>query len=512
MERRLSVLLTTEGTYPYHKGGVSTWCHSLTCKLSEVDFTILALAMHPFLERLYELAPNVRQLITVPLWGTEDPAEYGWYNSAAEFLERRWQTTSEDVERSFVPVYERFLREVTSECPLMVALADAVDLLHEHFTRYDYQRTMTDRAVWDAFVQVATDAWAREDPPTGAPSLGELAEAWRLVYRLLTVLAAPIPRTDLTHAAAAAFCGLPCVIAKRRWGTPYLLTEHGVYLREQYLNLSRSIRSFFVRWFLLRMMSAVADLNYAFVDQLLPVCRYNTRWERWRGVEPSRIRVIYNGVDPVRFSPAVETSARCDRPLVVNVGLIFPLKGQLDLIEATALVRRAVPDLLVRLYGSPSDREYYARCQARLRELGLDGTAMFAGSTNEPWEVYRRADLVVVASISEAFPYSVIESMLCGAAIVATDVGGVREALGPAGVLVNAHDPAGLAKAVIGLLKSPSARRDLGDAARARALRYFTEDSFVEQYRVSYQRLVDPTHASRAGRPEPTAVTDGRTF
>jgi glycosyltransferase involved in cell wall biosynthesis len=507
LARRLSVLLTTEGTYPYHKGGVSTWCHSLTKRLSDVDFTILALVMHPFLERRYELAPNVRQLITVPLWGTEDPAEYGWHDSMSEFLGRRWQTTSEHVERSFVPVYERFLREAASGCPRSVVLADAVNSLHEHFERYDYHRTMTDRAVWEAFVRVATVAWSREDPPTGAPSLGELAEAWRLVYRLLTVLAAPIPRTDLTHAAAAAFCGLPCVIAKLRRGTPYLLTEHGVYLREQYLNLSRSIRSFFVRWFLLRMMSAVADLNYAFADQLLPVCRYNTRWERWRGVERGRIRVIYNGVDPVRFSPAAEASARRDRPLVVNVGLIYPLKGQLDLIEATALVRRTVPNVQVRLYGSPSDRDYYARCQARVRELGLDGAVTFEGSTNEPWEVYRRADVVVVASISEAFPYSVVESMLCGAAIVATDVGGVSEALGSAGVLVNAHDPAGLASAIGRLLESPRARRSLGEAARARALRHFTEDEFVEQYRVSYQRLVDPTQASQAGHPQSGNLT-----
>lgn len=248
-----------------------------------------------------------------------------------------------------------------------------------------------------------------------------------------------------------------------RWGTPYLLTEHGVYVREQYLNVSRSIRSTFVRWFLLRVISSIADLNYAFADQVSPVCRYNTRWERWRGVQHGRIRVIYNGVDPVRFSPGSEPRPPGTRPVVVNVGLIFPLKGQLDLIEAAALVRRDVPDVEVRLYGSPSDVEYDAQCRARVRELDLEGTVVFAGSTKEPWQVYRNADVVAVASISEAFPYSVIESMLTGAAIVATDVGGVREALGPSGVLVNPRDPAGLAKAIVELISSPATR---GNSAR----------------------------------------------
>src|SRR5439155_24240496 len=252
-------------------------------------------------------------------------------------------------------------------------------------------------------------------------------------------------------------------VAKIRRGTPYLLTEHGAYLREQYLNLGRSIRSFFVRWFLLQVIGAVVDVNYAYADQLTPVCRYNTRWERWRGVEDERIQVIYNGVDPGRFSPADDKIARPERPLVVNLGLIFPLKGQLDLIEAAARVRQWIPNVEMRFYGSPSDPKYYAECQARVRQLELERTVVFAGSTKEPWEAYRRADVVAMASISEGFPYALIESMLSGAAIVATDVGGVREALGSAGRLVNPRDPFAMAKAITALLSSPADRQRLGE-------------------------------------------------
>jgi glycosyltransferase involved in cell wall biosynthesis len=497
--RRLSVLLSTEGTYPYHKGGVSTWCHVLTRKLSDMDFTILAVTMNPYAELQYALAPNVRRLITVPLWGTEDPAEYGWYDSAGAFLAGRWQTTSRIVASRFVPVYERFLREAMARQSDAAGVASTAVRLYQHFAAFDYHRTMTNRAVWEAFTRVAGEAWERDEPDQEPPALGELAEAWRLLYRLLTVLAAPIPRTDVTHAAAAAFCGLPCVVAKLQWGTPYLLTEHGVYLREQYLNLPRAIRSGFVRWFLLRVISAVVDLSYAFADQLSPVCQYNTRWEQWRRVEPGRIHVIYNGVDPDRFSADPDRSARQERPLVVNVGLIFPLKGQLDLIEAAGMVRCAVPDVEFRLYGSPSDRVYYAQCEARIRALGLGDTVRFACTTNEPWEAYRRASVVAMASISEAFPYSVIESMLCEAAVVATDVGGVREALGQTGVLVAPRDPMHLARAITRMLESPNERRRLGEAARLRALRYFTEDRFIDEYRTTYQQLAE---SSRQRMPE----------
>jgi glycosyltransferase involved in cell wall biosynthesis len=508
---RLSVLLTTEGTYPFHKGGVSTWCHALTSQLSEIDYTILAVAMHPYLEQSYELAPNVGELITVPLWGTEDPAEYGWHPSAADFLRTRWQTTSAVVARRFVPLYDRFLSETMAVRSQPPAVVETVVRMHEYFSEFDYYSSMTDAAIWETFVSRVTRAWAAADAEHPVPSLGELAEAWRLLMRLLTVLAAPIPTTDLTHSAAAAFCGLPCIVAKVRSGTPYILTEHGAYLREQYLNLGRSIRSAFVRWFLLRVISAVVDTNYAYADLLTPVCRFNTRWERWRGVEEERIHVIYNGVDPAKFSPADETTPRPERPLVVNLGLIFPLKGQLDLIEAAAQVRQSVPDVEFRFYGSPSDPKYYAECQARIKELQLERTVVFAGSTKEPWEVYRRADVVAMSSISEGFPYALIESMLSATAIVATDVGGVREALASTGMLVPPCDPPSMAKAITALLSSQAERRRLGELARARALQYFTEDKFVHQYRETYQRLAAITPPPRSTsrpvvRPFPVAV------
>lgn len=507
---RLSVLFTTEGTYPYHKGGVSTWCHALATQLTEVDFTLFAVSMHPYLDRVYDLPPNIVDVVTVPLWGTEDTAEYGHYRSAAEFLRARWSTTNKVVDAEFTPAYERMLRAGTSLPVDTGAFADALSQMYVYFTRFDYQQTMATESVWRTFVTVVSEAWLRDCAEQPAPALGEMADAWRLLTRLLTVLSKPIPRTDVTHSAAAAFCGLPCVVARRLWNTPYLLTEHGVYLREQYLNLSRSVPSYFVRWFLLRIASAVTDVNYANADQLSPVCQYNTRWERWRGAEPSRTHVIYNGVDPARFAPPETPFPPNPRPTVACIGLIFPLKGQLDLIEATAKVRKTVPDVEVRLYGSVSDQDYFEKCQAKVRELGLEEHVVFAGSTNKVWEVYQRADVVAMSSISEGFPYAVLEAMFSGAAVVATDVGGVSEALGSAGVLVTPRDADGMADALVALLQSAPERRRLGAEARARALQLFTEERFVREHRASYRRLARIDEPVPAAAELVTSITDYR--
>ena len=295
-------------------------------------------------------------------------------------------------------------------------------------------------------------------------------------------------------------------MSKLRWNTPYLLTEHGVYLREQYLNLGRSVRSRFVRWFLFRLMNTINDVNYAFADQISPVCRYNTRWEVWRHAEPERIRVIYNGVNPAKFYPAARTANA--RPTVANVGLIFPLKGQRDLIEAAALVRERVPNVEFRLYGSPSDDTYYRECRERVAALQLEQTVVFAGTTKEPWSVFQQADVVVNASVSEAFPYAVVEAMLTGAAVVATDVGGVREAIGETGLLVHPRDPIGMAEAIVTLLEAKDQREQLGREARERALRWFTEERFVQEYRASYAQLVNPVTVDADSLEDPLTVFD----
>ena len=496
---RACVLLTSEDAYPYQQRGVSRWCDVLTKELAEIDFVLLAVTTHPYLATQYRLSNNIREMITVPVGGTQDPAEYGDHESFVDYLRRCWSMAAEDVEKDYLPAYERLLQEVTSPSQPPRKLGLTLLQLHQHLRHYDYYRTQMHPAVWETFVAITVRAWRSVYALEPSPSIAELVEAWRLLHRLLLPLAIEVPKVDLTHSSAAAFCGLPCIMAKLRRQTPFLLTEHGVHLRDQYL--ASTSASPFVRWFFLRLVNTMVDVNYAFADQISPVCQYNMRWETWRGVEPGRLRLIYNGVDPDQFRPAARTDH--GRPTVVNLGGIGPLKGQLDLIEAAALVRRNMPDVQFRLCGSPADNTYFVHCQELVRALGLQDTVVFPGKVIDPASVLQQADVVALASLSEAFPYTIIEAMLTEAAIVATDVGGVSEALGDSGLLVHPRDPVAMAEAIDSLLRCPEDRRHLGQRARQRALFGFTTLRFADAYRWSYQHLMAPDGAV-PDRTEPT--------
>jgi glycosyltransferase involved in cell wall biosynthesis len=488
---RLSVLLTTEESYPYHQGDVGTWCHSLTKQLSEVDFTLLSVTRHPYLAPLYPLAPNVQDVIDVPWSGMEDPAEYGNHASLPDYLRRRWSMTGDDVEQDYLPHFERFLHEVAN--PTMPARGLGLTLLqmHLHLRYYDYACTQAYPAVWSTFVRVMQEEWRGAYPLEPSPTFAELAGAWRQVHRLLMPLSIDLPRYDVTHSAAAAFCGLPCIMARLRHHTPYLLTEHGVYLRERYLDLERETKSLFVRWFLSRLINAVVDVNYAFADQISPVCKYNTRWEQWRGVDSARIRIIYNGADPRQYRPAPRAADA--RPTVVSIGQIAPLKGQADLIEAAALVRRAVPNVEFRFYGAAGDEEYYRQCRDLAVALGLQDTVVFAGIAEDLPSALQQAHVVALSSVSDGLPSSVVEAMLSEAAVVATNVGGASEALGETGLLVPPRDPVAMAEAIATLLRAPDSCRRLGEHARKRATHWFSEERFAGAYRSSYNRLAAAT-------------------
>jgi polysaccharide biosynthesis protein PelF len=486
--KRPCVLLTTEGTYPFQRGGVSTWCHELTESLSNVEFKILAIIANPYLSRQYKCSSNVSQVISLPLWGTSDPAEFSWRLPFVRAINSKNSTTKEVIINCFLPAFREFLHGVVHDSQNTRRMGKLLVALHDYFLIYDYDQTMNSRVVWESFQEIVLQPWQDRCDPN-LVTIGELTEALRYIYRFLIPIHIPVPKVDLIHSSAASFCGLPGVIGKIKYGMPYLLTEHGIIVRENYLRLIQTINSLFVRLLLNKLVGAVVRLNYFFADMIAPVCAYNARWEKWWGVSPDKIKVIYNGADPEIFKPSPRLAP--SHPLVMNMGLIFPLKGQLELIKAAAIVRDKVPDVEFQLYGKPSDEQYYALCQQEVRNLRLEENVTFAGFTSEPWRAYSNSDVVAMSSISEGFPYAVVEAMMSGGTIVATDVGGVSEALGETGMLVPAKQPSAMAAGILHMLTLPIAERDnYGTQARQRALRLFTKSLFAQTHIDVYHQLI----------------------
>ena len=492
---RTTVLMTTEGTYPHAAGGVSTWCDSLIRNTPEIAYTLVPIMMSPHIELKYDPPPNARRIINVPLWGIEEPAEFLTDITFAELHVRKRGTSEATVERRFVPLFADLLDGINRAGADPAAFGRTLAGMEDYFREYDYNRTFKSRPVWSAFRDVMV-AWSRTvsgnrpipGPEHQLPSLFDLTESLRWLYRFVMIVNVRLPRTAVTHSTAAAFCGIPCITAKVRHGTPMILTEHGIYVREQNLFLSRFHRLFFAKQFLLNLITTVSRANYHHADVISPVCHYNTRWEVAQGVAREKIRVIYNGVDSDRFVPAAEEPSGQH---VVCTARIDPLKDIETFLRMAAIVIRSHPRARFTVFGSIADQEYYAQCLRLRRELALDGIVELGEEAPNVVAAYQRADVVVLTSISEAFPYSVLEAMSCGKAVVATDVGGVREALERNGALVPPRDPESAAAEVCRLLSDPELRRTLGARARAAIVEKFRVDHTIAEYLSLYTELAD---------------------
>jgi glycosyltransferase involved in cell wall biosynthesis len=144
----------------------------------------------------------------------------------------------------------------------------------------------------------------------------------------------------------------------------------------------------------------------------------------------------------------------------------------------------------------------------RARAQGVADAVHFLGGRTDPLPVLRGMDVFVQPSWAESFPYVILEAMSLGAAIVATDVGGVSEALvdGESALLVPSHNDRALAAAVIELVDDPGRRSELGAAALERA-RLFSRTDMIERLTEVYDEVAQPRSTSFTPRPGPSMIT-----
>jgi glycosyltransferase involved in cell wall biosynthesis len=486
------ILFETEGTYPFVGGGVSTWAHVLMRKLNgRVRFIIYTLTGGPNVESKFRLGKNVNGLIHLPLWGAEEPSVYYDQRSPFSFyLMKKYRTTFKVVETYFFPIMEDFLNHLLN--PFLPA-EEAAEILYgmwKYFRYFDFKQTITHPVLWERFKRRLSLYYEKQQKsalPGEKPVLFDTVFSLRWLYHFLMPLAAPLPMYDVTHATIAGFAAIPGIIAKYEYGIPMIVTDHGVFIRERLIAISGAHFPFYAKKFLIDLATMVTRAVYKTADRIYPVAQFNKKWEMKFEANEEKIEVIYNGIDPKRFKPLPKPPQTRYRPTVVAAARVYPLKDIATMIRTCNIVRRQIPNVHFIVYGSLyADPAYVHECQQLISSLNLNYNFTFGGFHSNPTMLYNEGDISILTSISEGFPYTVIESMACGRPVVATDVGGVREALEGCGIICKPRDSSALARGVIRLLKDPFLKFELGKKAREKVLLYFTEEVSVESYYHQY--------------------------
>jgi glycosyltransferase involved in cell wall biosynthesis len=206
--------------------------------------------------------------------------------------------------------------------------------------------------------------------------------------------------------------------------------------------------------------------------------------ERILGRAPPRGAIVRNGVDLERFG---NTSAPRENPEKLNImycGRLLALKGLNNLMEAFAIVHKSNPNTHLTLVGG-GDAVQWAET-AKLSGVP-EGAITFTGQRKyeEMPGIINNADIFVLPSISESMPLSLLESMACGRACVASRVGGIPEIItnGQDGFLVAPANSKELADCLTRLADDSRLRAEFGRRARERIVNHFSLKDMVRQTR-----------------------------
>lgn len=485
----MRIALVSEGTYPHSVNGVSVWCDQLMQGMPEHEWEMVAITADGTEAPRWAAPRNLRKVHQIPIWGPRPSGRGPTRRPAPEFRS------------AFAALLASMLQprdeSNSSSAGFLAALRD----LHAYAREGN---GLTGALRSDAALQLIVEAWReyRDADHAGVMTLADAVNALWLIEHLLRPLSASAPQADLVHSSMNGLSMLVAMTAKWRDGTPIVLTEHGVYLRERYLDQVSKTMPYAVRTLLLCFHRQLACAGYLIADALAPHARHNRRWQIAAGADSRRIWTVYNGVEPTEFPPIEEP----DEPTIVYMGRIDPVKDLHTLIRAFAIVRTEIPNARLRMFGdtSAANSAYRNSCTDLIAELEITGAATVEGRVARQVDAYEQGQVVALTSISEGFPYGVVEAMACGRPTVCTDVGGVAEAVGDAGLIVSARDHQAVATACVRLLRDGELRLRLGARARERVLENFTLAGSLEVYRTIYDAL------TRNHSPEPRGGTHRR--
>jgi glycosyltransferase involved in cell wall biosynthesis len=208
-----------------------------------------------------------------------------------------------------------------------------------------------------------------------------------------------------------------------------------------------------------------------------------------QGIPPAKLHVFYNGVDTSLYRPG--TDRRADlfnippmRPVILNIGRLFPEKGRDVMLQAAALLLPSDNPPLV-VFAGEGEGSQRAALEKLAHNLGLNGMVRFLGLRDDVPDLLRSADVVVMSSrdvpFGESCPNVVLEGMATGLPVVGTDVGGTRELIGDGetGYLIAPERPDLLAERLGRLLQDSTLRARMGAAGRQRIEAAFTLEKMV---------------------------------
>jgi len=272
------------------------------------------------------------------------------------------------------------------------------------------------------------------------------------------------------HSTAAGFVGRLAVRNK----IPTIFTAHGWAFTKG---------TPFLRKYLAILIERVAG---RFCSKIICVSDFDKNLAlKYKIVSKEKIITIHNGVESQYFEHFEHSNIQ-----IVFIGRLAQPKDPLLLLKSFNDLSFELKDKTqISIIGEGPKRE---ELEKFIRKNKLEGKIRLFGNVprEEVFEILKKSDIFVLISNWEGFPYTIIEALSCGLAIVASEVGGVKEAVDNCGILVKRGSKEEIKNALGKLLKNPSLVREMGQSAQEKAKKEFSLDKMLEETKKTYKSII----------------------
>lgn len=472
----MKICLILEGCYPYVRGGVSSWADDYIRTFSQHEFVLWTIGAQKEKKGkfLYELPPNVTEVREIFLDEAFDVRITNNFGSAFSPEES-----------------ENILKMMRNDRPDWNILFDCYNIRGENPLSFLKS---------EQFLDLLKELCKSQFPYVAFSDLFYTIRS--MFLPLLYLMGRDIPAADLYHAAATGYSGIMGAMGAWKYGKPFVATEHGIYTREREEEILRSkwvvpyFKDMWINFF--RMLSRCAYDKANVVTSLFEHAR-NTQLEL--GCASEKCELVSNGIYCEKFidTPQKKENGFIDIGAIVRIA---PIKDIKTMIYSFAELKHDFPNARLHVLGDVDDEEYNMECIDLVKQLKAKDI-IFVGNTNVR-AYLEKLDFTILASISEAQPLAVIESMAAGRPCVVTDVGACREMvegtkddnLGLSGICVPPMHTKAITDAMFRLCTNKELREKMGNAAKRRALLYYNHDKMINAYQNVYEKAVEQWQAS----------------
>ena len=464
----MRICIVAEGCYPYTVGGMSSWAHGLIRSFPKQEFVILAIVANRELRGkfVYELPENVVEV-------------HELYLDDLDWCRRRRKSRMNK-------------KEYQALRSLLLGKQVEWEALIDYFQKK--KRSLNDLLMGEDFLNAVTEFYMLNYSQI---VFTDFLWTMRSIYLpLFRTLQMKIPKADVYHCLCTGYAGVLGCMGKYIHGGRLMVSEHGIYTREREEELIRSkwvqgiYKNIWIEQF--HKMSKMAYDRAELVTSL-----YGRARELQVDLEcpQEKTMVIPNGIQVERFQGLLgKTEAEEEEIYVGAVFRVTPIKDVKTLIQAFGFAKEQESRLKLWIMGPWDNDDGYAQeCFDMVGVMGISDV-IFTGKVDVR-EYYGKMDMMILTSISEGQPLTILESFAAHKPVIATDVGDCSglnlgnegDRFGEAGIITHIMNVGEITQAILTLARDKRRRMQMGENGYHRVTATYRMETMLHAYGEVYK-------------------------